>query len=232
MERQNEALLERVPSTELFTEPRRNSNTKAVKVAGLTVLACLLLAGQAFTAFYVIGQKDHLNSLEQGQENLKKELTRRFSAAPKMMHAPMSKMPLLVGMDEDTPKTEVKKQQPLTKLQSSLLTPKEGSGLVEGSRRMMLPMSKMPILTDFSEDKLSEEKVATTETPVVEVETKCKVEAGRVMPGFYQPQCDEEGNFKPMQCWHSTGFCWCVDKDGKEVPGTLKRERPECGNVN
>lgn len=35
-------------------------------------------------------------------------------AAPKMMHAAMSKMPLLVGLDEDTPKTEVKHKKPLT----------------------------------------------------------------------------------------------------------------------
>lgn len=57
----------------------RNSSGKPLKVAGLTVLACLLLAGQAFTAYYIVGQKDHLHALEQGQDTLKKELTRMLT---------------------------------------------------------------------------------------------------------------------------------------------------------
>lgn len=62
------------------------------------------------------------------------------------------------------------------------------------------------------------------------VERKCKIEAGEVKPGFYKPQCDEEGNYKPKQCWHSTGYCWCVDKNGKELPDTRTRGELECGN--
>ncbi|XP_006872431.1 PREDICTED: nidogen-2 [Chrysochloris asiatica] len=34
------------------------------------------------------------------------------------------------------------------------------------------------------------------------------------------PQCDENGNFLPLQCHRNTGFCWCVDHNGHEVPGT------------
>lgn len=54
-------------------------NGKALKVAGLTVLACLLLAGQAFTTYYVVSQKDHLQALEKGQDTLKRELTRMLT---------------------------------------------------------------------------------------------------------------------------------------------------------
>lgn len=63
----------------VFSSLSRSPNGKALKVAGLTVLACLLLAGQAFTAYYVVGQKDHLQALEQGQDTLKKELTRMLT---------------------------------------------------------------------------------------------------------------------------------------------------------
>ncbi|XP_066128491.1 nidogen-2 isoform X1 [Saccopteryx bilineata] len=36
----------------------------------------------------------------------------------------------------------------------------------------------------------------------------------------YVPQCDDLGHFTPMQCHGKSDFCWCVDRDGREVPGT------------
>jgi len=38
--------------------------------------------------------------------------------------------------------------------------------------------------------------------------------------GEYIPQCQEDGSYSPLQCWASTGYCWCVDQDGNEIPGT------------
>ena len=38
--------------------------------------------------------------------------------------------------------------------------------------------------------------------------------------GEYVPQCEEDGAYSPMQCWSSTGYCWCVDENGEEIPGT------------
>ncbi|XP_076861986.1 CD74 molecule, major histocompatibility complex, class II invariant chain a [Brachyhypopomus gauderio] len=223
-EQQNAALLERSSSSDTVTSPR-NPNAKAFKVAALTVLACLLLAGQAITAYFVLGQRQHLSALETGQENLKKELTRKVSAAPKVMHVPMNSMPLLKSLtddDDSAPKETV----PLTRVQSSSFQ-REGSGLIYGSRlaprKMALPMNSLPLALDLSEDKVEDEKMS-------QVETRCKVMSEKgVKPGFFTPKCDEQGNYLPMQCWHSTGFCWCVDKDGNEIPDTLQRGRPECG---
>ncbi|XP_072524385.1 CD74 molecule, major histocompatibility complex, class II invariant chain a isoform X2 [Salminus brasiliensis] len=230
-EQQNAALLERAPSADTFTVPRSNSNAKALKVAGLTLLACLLLAGQALTAYFVLGQKDHISALEQGQENLKNQLTRRPSGAPKQMHVPMNRMPLLTALSDD----ELPKQKmPLTKLQSTSFL-REGSGLVDGARlspkKLLRPMNTLPLLSTFDEEKA--EDFQGTEAPSTKVETKCELESEKqVKPGFFRPQCDEEGNYLPMQCWHSTGYCWCVDKNGKEIEGTLMRGRPHCGDVN
>ena len=38
--------------------------------------------------------------------------------------------------------------------------------------------------------------------------------------GEFIPQCEEDGSYSPIQCWSSTGYCWCVDVDGLEIPGT------------
>ena len=38
--------------------------------------------------------------------------------------------------------------------------------------------------------------------------------------GEFIPQCEEDGSYSPMQCWSSTGYCWCVDENGIEIPGS------------
>jgi len=38
--------------------------------------------------------------------------------------------------------------------------------------------------------------------------------------GCYIPQCTEDCEWESMQCWSSTGYCWCVDEEGIEVEGT------------
>ena len=38
--------------------------------------------------------------------------------------------------------------------------------------------------------------------------------------GCYIPQCTEYCEWEPMQCWSSTGYCWCVDENGIEIEGT------------
>ena len=38
--------------------------------------------------------------------------------------------------------------------------------------------------------------------------------------GCYIPQCTEDCMWEPMQCWSSTGYCWCVDENGIEIEGT------------
>lgn len=49
-------------------------------------------------------------------------------------------------------------------------------------------------------------------------------------PGLFVPECDEHGQYVPTQCHGSTGYCWCVDRDGRELEGTRTRPgmRPPC----
>ena len=37
--------------------------------------------------------------------------------------------------------------------------------------------------------------------------------------------CDDRGNFKPRQCCHMTGECWCVNDIGNEIEGTRKMDK-------
>ncbi|KAM9293960.1 nidogen-2 [Gastrophryne carolinensis] len=49
--------------------------------------------------------------------------------------------------------------------------------------------------------------------------------------GAFVPECDEDGNFVPLQCHGSTGHCWCVDKNGNEIEGSRRgpgRGTPQC----
>jgi len=49
--------------------------------------------------------------------------------------------------------------------------------------------------------------------------------------GAFVPQCDENGEFKPLQIHASSGFSWCVAHDGTEIPGSRTppgRPAPTC----
>lgn len=52
--------------------------------------------------------------------------------------------------------------------------------------------------------------------------------AGKI--GCAISQCMPDGSFVPRQCHGSTGFCWCVDKDGNELDGSRKRGGVSCGD--
>ena len=53
--------------------------------------------------------------------------------------------------------------------------------------------------------------------------------------GCYIPQCTDTCEWEAMQCWGSTGYCWCVDTNGIEIEGTSTpswQGYPDCGEVN
>ncbi|XP_063040721.1 nidogen-2 isoform X2 [Engraulis encrasicolus] len=53
---------------------------------------------------------------------------------------------------------------------------------------------------------------------------------GQPDPRQYLPQCDAGGEFSPVQCYGDSSYCWCVDRDGREVPGTRSNDavKPAC----
>ncbi|XP_063784720.1 HLA class II histocompatibility antigen gamma chain isoform X3 [Pseudophryne corroboree] len=71
-------------------------------------------------------------------------------------------------------------------------------------------------------------KAVATGAPVL---TPCQEKASSpVKLGAYVPQCDEDGEYTPMQCWRGTGYCWCVYNNGTEVPETRSRAKLDCSD--
>ncbi|KAF7668455.1 hypothetical protein LDENG_00011980 [Lucifuga dentata] len=233
-----------------------SSNSRALKVAGLTTLACLLVASQVFTAYMVVSQKQQIHTLQKNGEQMTREMTRTSRVAPVKMHMPMSSLSLLMDIaeDKDTKPTKA----PMTNQQSPL----EDTAL-EKQLKDFLQDSQMPHfinetflgnLEGLPEHlgelewksfktwmrywlifQMAQQKppAPTTSQPVTHIQTKCQSEAasGSHKIGSFRPQCDEQGHYKPMQCWHATGFCWCVNKDGEPIPDTDVRGRPQCPPV-
>uniref|UniRef100_A0A3B3QPV1 Thyroglobulin type-1 domain-containing protein n=1 Tax=Paramormyrops kingsleyae TaxID=1676925 RepID=A0A3B3QPV1_9TELE len=48
--------------------------------------------------------------------------------------------------------------------------------------------------------------------------------------GQFVPECDDAGNYRQIQCHASIGQCWCVNRNGEEIPGTRVESgsRPNC----
>ncbi|XP_061691493.1 CD74 molecule, major histocompatibility complex, class II invariant chain a isoform X2 [Syngnathoides biaculeatus] len=95
--------------------PHGGSNRYALKVAGLTVLACLLLASQVFVAYMVFDQKQQIQTLQKNSNDLKREL-HSAQVAPIKMREPLNRFPLMhafVDLEKvatEAPVKEVKKR--------------------------------------------------------------------------------------------------------------------------
>ncbi|XP_039995209.1 uncharacterized protein LOC120796431 isoform X2 [Xiphias gladius] len=72
-------------------------SSRAYKVAGLTVLACVLVMSQAMIAYFLLSQRSDIKSLEEQSNNLKTELTKgRSVSVPMRLPVPMNALPRLM----------------------------------------------------------------------------------------------------------------------------------------
>uniref|UniRef100_A0AAQ6ILG8 Thyroglobulin type-1 domain-containing protein n=1 Tax=Anabas testudineus TaxID=64144 RepID=A0AAQ6ILG8_ANATE len=79
-------------------------SSRAYKVAGLTLLACVLIMGQAMIAYFLLSQRSDIKTLEEQSNNLKEQLTNgRSVSVPMRMHIPMNALPKLMddSVDEE-----------------------------------------------------------------------------------------------------------------------------------
>ncbi|KAM6999938.1 CD74 molecule, major histocompatibility complex, class II invariant chain a [Tautogolabrus adspersus] len=230
--------------------PTRSSNSRALKIAGLTTLACLLLASQVFTAYMVFNQKQQIHTLQKSSEKMGRQLTRSSNVvSPKKLQMPMNSLPLMMDyVSDDAPKSA---KTPLTKLQDAVVSvEKQVKDLMQDSQ---LPQFNETFLANLHGLKkqmnesewtsfeswmrywlifqMAQQKpVAPTAQSAPVIMTRCQLETaaktGKL--GDFRPQCDEQGKYRPMQCWFATGYCWCVDDSGKAIEGTTVRGHADC----
>uniref|UniRef100_A0A3Q4AIG3 Thyroglobulin type-1 domain-containing protein n=1 Tax=Mola mola TaxID=94237 RepID=A0A3Q4AIG3_MOLML len=222
--------------------PAGSSNSRALKVAGLTTLVCLLLGSQVFTAYMVFGQKQQIHQLQRNSDHMSKQLVRSSQAVPPVrMQMPMNSLPLLTNFPVcvcsfltllidfcDVAELLLYFWQDFQPPQfnETFMANLQGLKSHMNETEWQSFESWMRFWLIF---QMAQQKPAPPTADPASL-TKCQKETRRDPSklGSYMPQCDEQGNYKPVQCWHATGFCFCVDQSGKPIDGTFTRGIPDC----
>ncbi len=60
----------------------------------------------------------------------------------------------------------------------------------------------------------------------------CWTERRKSTNGNYVPECNSDGTFHRVQCYKSSGYCWCVEaSNGRPIPGTsVQNATPTCAS--
>lgn len=120
-ESQNEPLMAGPPAD--IVSAQRRGSSRAYKVAGVTLLACILIAGQAMVAYFLLTQKAEIRSLEEQGDSLRSEMTRgRMSggaAMPSRTHMSINAFPEMTDIlvDQDGSRKAGKTASPPTECQ-------------------------------------------------------------------------------------------------------------------
>ncbi|KAM3606026.1 uncharacterized protein V6R79_009545 [Siganus canaliculatus] len=103
-ENPNQPLLTAQAPANVTPEQGARSSSRAYKVAGFTLLACILIAGQAMIAYFLLSQRGDIKSLQEQNNNLRTDMKRGGSASvPIRMQLPMDTLPMLADdtVDEE-----------------------------------------------------------------------------------------------------------------------------------
>ncbi|XP_056291307.1 H-2 class II histocompatibility antigen gamma chain-like [Pseudoliparis swirei] len=123
---QNQPLLAEVNQQAATAQGGRSS--RAYKVAGLTLLASLLIVGQALTIYFVLSQKSDVKSLREKINNLESELTKsRAVVVPVRMSMDALSNMMDVSVDEEAstkePEQTVTQQDTVCQLEAAGMKP-------------------------------------------------------------------------------------------------------------
>lgn len=221
------------------------SNSRALKIAGLTTLVCALLASQIFTAVMVFDQNKQIDNLQRKSEQMGRDLSRAPKGVPPArMQVPLRSLPMVMDIPIDS---ETKKPQSAPKAPPQPPAPEPVVSMEEQVKGFIqdfdLPSFNKTFMANLEglKKNIQEEewksfeswmrywlifKMAQDKPEMTKCQEEKQHDSGKL--GSFKPQCDEQGGYKPRQCWHATGFCWCVDKTGKAIEGTSTRGWPQC----
>ncbi|XP_048343844.1 HLA class II histocompatibility antigen gamma chain isoform X1 [Sphaerodactylus townsendi] len=228
-------------------QQRLPSNNR-VAYSVFTILAVLLIAGQALTAYFVYQHQNQISKLTKNTNDLQlKAMVSSLPHEPKpagRMRMPMANMMPLLMRDTDSnaedPTQLSNKTEDIVKRLLLMGDPtRKFPKLEKAFMDNMIQLKRSMNYVDWNAFEMWMYKwllfqMAQTKDPeeiaAVKVQTKCQAEASfkGVYPGKFRPQCDENGDYLPVQCNHSTGFCWCAKKDGTKIEGTSSRGFLNC----
>nr|ABB22797.1 MHC class II-associated invariant chain CD74 [Caiman crocodilus] len=244
------------PALTAHSGSRRIVCSRGAVYSALSILVALLVAGQAVTVYFVYQQGNHISKLTKTTQTLQLESMSRKLPQGKssnkmkmaMISMPMAmrELPLASKMDAGptdnsgpaSNKTEDQVKHLLLMGDPSKMFPELRNSMMENLKNLKNSMSYSDwqsfeswmhkwLLFEMAKNPQTEEP---TKMPAVKVQTKCQAEASPrgIYPGQFHPQCDENGDYLPKQCHSSTGYCWCVYKNGTKVEGTETREKLNC----
>ncbi|KAJ7316394.1 hypothetical protein JRQ81_002556 [Phrynocephalus forsythii] len=227
----------------LVGQPARSSCSPKVVYSALSILAALLIVGQAATVFFVYHHQDRITKLSKDTTELKLEaLTHKLSQnsqAANKMKMPMVNMIPLAMRDEESLEYEAKLTNSTEdQVKRVLLRENPMRRFPELSSSFMENMGHLRKQMTYEDWKAFETwlhkwllfQMAQNQMPEEKVKTKCQQEECEkgIHLGRFCAQCDENGDYLPKQCHHSTGYCWCVYKNGTMIEGTKVRGPLDC----
>ncbi|XP_054832147.1 HLA class II histocompatibility antigen gamma chain [Eublepharis macularius] len=235
-------------------QQRSSSNRKAAYTV-FTILAVLLFAGQAFTAYFVYQHTNKISKLTTDTRNLQLEsMSKNLPHKSKpvgQMKMPMVNMMPLAMRDLSSAPESLEESNQLSNSTEDMVKrlllmgdpTRKFPKLEKSFMDNMIQLKKTMNYNDWNSFEIWMHKwllfqMAQTNPPekmqAVKVQTKCQAEASvkGVHPGKFRPRCDESGDYLPKQCNHSTGYCWCAYKNGTKIEGTEKREPLDCTGMS
>ncbi|KAM3849066.1 LOW QUALITY PROTEIN: HLA class II histocompatibility antigen gamma chain [Vipera latastei] len=220
----------------------RGSCGRGTAYTVFSLLGVLLLAGQAVTVYFVYQHDNQINKLTKNTQQLKLDsltgsISKNVRSGPKMAIANV--MPLALNEPEFlqmenklTNSTEDQVKRLLLRENPTRTFPELKSNFLENMGHLKIHMA----YNDWKEFETWMHKwlifqMAHKQNTEENGKTKCQKEecVKGVHPGRFCAHCDEKGNYLPMQCHSSSGYCWW--DNGTMIEDTLIRGRPDCDGI-
>ncbi|XP_073424073.1 HLA class II histocompatibility antigen gamma chain isoform X2 [Dendrobates tinctorius] len=243
-------------------EPRGMTCNRGKVVPFLSIFVALLIAGQAVSIYFISQQQSKISELDEATRQIKlNEMIKKLPGSPPSENRPKLRMatfniPLAFKDDDGSQQKLEKKAMASNSIEDAaeymLLFsnplrkyPTFNGTILDNLRKLRRSLSYEEwMLFDswmqqwylfylVQNSKGPENTPNSTAREGAPLMTQCQMRAQQhTMPGTFVPQCDDNGEFSRTQCWRSTGYCWCVYRNGTEIPETRTRGRLDCNVIN